>query len=115
MLAQRKRTSLSKRLALGAVVALVAALVVIQLFPYGRSHTNPPVRGEPAWNNPDTRTLAVRACYDCHSNETRWPWYTNAAPVSWLAQYDVDKGRRELNFSEFDRPPREPEEAAKEV
>jgi hypothetical protein len=95
--------------------AIVALLLVAQLVPYGRAHTNPPVRREPAWNSPATRALAVRACFDCHSNETRWPWYTHVAPLSWLTQRDVDEGRRELNFSEWDRPGREAHEAAKTV
>jgi hypothetical protein len=50
------------------------------------------------------RALAVRACFDCHSNETVWPWYSNIAPASWLTQSDVDEGRKHLNFSEWDRP-----------
>ena len=95
--------------------AIVALLLVAQLVPYGRDHTNPPVRREPAWNSPATRALAVRVCFDCHSNETHWPWYTHVAPVSWLTQRDVDEGRRELNFSEWDRPGKEAREAAKTV
>jgi hypothetical protein len=62
-----------------------------------------------------TRALAVRACYDCHSNETVWPWYSFVAPVSWLAQRDVDEGRRKLNFSEWDQPQKEARESAKAV
>ncbi|MEX2134878.1 MAG: heme-binding domain-containing protein [Acidimicrobiia bacterium] len=58
--------------------------------------------------------MAVRACFDCHSNETEWPWYTNIAPISWLIQSDVDEGREELNFSEWDRE-QEGEEAAETV
>jgi hypothetical protein len=83
------------------LIGLGGLLVVIQAVPYGRSHTNPPVVAEPAWDTPATRDLAVRACYDCHSNETIWPWYTNVAPVSWLATRDVDEGRKEINFSEW--------------
>jgi hypothetical protein len=64
------------RILLGAV----ALFALIQVVPYGRSHTNPPVQSEPKWDSPQTRALAVRACYDCHSNETTWPWYTNVAP-----------------------------------
>ena len=87
---------------LGALLAiLVAGFLLIQLIPYGRSHTNPPVVQEPAWDSPTTRTLAQRACFDCHSNETAWPWYTNIAPVSWLTQRDVDEGRQRLNFSDI--------------
>ena len=83
------------------LLAAVGLFVVIQLIPYGRNHTNPPVAAEPQWDSPQTRELAVRACYDCHSNETTWPWYSNVAPVSWLTQRDVDEGRQRLNFSEW--------------
>ena len=64
---------------LGTAVAVV--LVAIQLVPYGRDHRNPPVTQEPRWDRPETRALAMRACFDCHSNETVWPWYTYVAPV----------------------------------
>ncbi len=81
------------------LVLFVGGFVLMQLVPYGRNHNNPPVVSEPNWDSPETRALAVRACYDCHSNETKWPWYTNVAPVSWLIQREVDEGREELNFS----------------
>jgi mono/diheme cytochrome c family protein len=84
------------------VVAIVAiGFVAIQLVPYGRDHTNPPVTGEPAWDSPQTRELAKAACFDCHSNETVWPWYSNVAPISWRLQNHVDEGRSRLNFSEW--------------
>ncbi len=86
------------------LVAAVALFALGQAVPYGRSHSNPPVQSEPKWDSPQTRALAVRACYDCHSNETTWPWYTNVAPVSWLTQHDVDSGRSTLNFSEWNTP-----------
>ena len=101
----------ARRIGLG----LLALLVVIQVVPYGRAHANPAVTSEPAWDRPETRALAVRACFDCHSNETVWPWYSNVAPVSWLIQRDVEEGRSKLNFSEWDRPPREVGEAAETV
>jgi len=90
-----------KRLLIIVGLLLVGAVVVLQLIPFGRNHTNPPVISEPAWDSPETRALAVRACFDCHSNETVWPWYSNIAPFSWLVQQDVDEGRRSLNFSEW--------------
>jgi hypothetical protein len=64
------------------LLILVGGFLLIQLVPYGRAHANPPVVKEPAWDSPTTRALAKRACFDCHSNETVWPWYTNVAPVS---------------------------------
>jgi len=97
------------------VIAIIGLLVAIQFVPYGHAHTNPSVRAEPAWDSSETRTLAVRACYDCHSNQTTWPWYSNVAPISWLIQREVDEGRRELNFSEWDRPQREARDAANQV
>ncbi len=74
----------------------------IQLIPYGRDHANPPVVREPSWGV-QTRNIAQKACFDCHSNETVWPWYSNIAPISWLIQHDVEEGRRYLNFSEWGR------------
>ena len=74
-------------------------LLLIQLVPYGRDHTNP-TGGKPiAWDSKRTQELMTGACMDCHSNETKWPWYSNVAPVSWLVQRDVDDGRDELNLS----------------
>jgi hypothetical protein len=105
----------TRRIVTGAGLAAAAALVVAQLVPYGRSHTNPPLRAEPGWDSPETRALAVRACFDCHSNETVWPWYASVAPMSWLVQHDVDEGRAYLNFSEWDRPQEEAVEAAETV
>jgi hypothetical protein len=92
---------LIKRILLLFGFGVVGLFLLIQLVPYGRNHNNPAVVSEPAWDSPETRGLAVRACFDCHSNETRWPWYSNVAPVSWFVQRDVDEGRVSLNFSEW--------------
>ncbi len=89
--------------------------VVAQLVPYGRDHANPKVTKEPAWDSPQTRELARRACFDCHSNLSRWPWYSNIAPVSWLVESDVHEARHKLNFSEFDKPQRKASDAIDEV
>lgn len=90
-----------KKIAKWGAILLVGGFVLIQLVPYGRNHTNPTIQSEPNWDSPETRALAERACFDCHSNETEWPWYSNVAPVSWLVQHDVEEGRYELNFSEW--------------
>ena len=92
-----------------AILVLVAVLIASQAVPYGRDHHNPPVVLEPSWDAPRTRALAKDACFDCHSNETTWPWYANFAPVSWLVQYDVMEGRRHLNFSDWRRGERKGE------
>lgn len=83
------------------LVLAVGFVLAIQLIPYGRDHDNPPVVAEPPWDSEQTRELAVVACFDCHSNETIWPWYASVAPVSWLVQRDVDRGRSKANWSEW--------------
>ena len=96
-------------------LALLAALVAIQLVPYGRDHAAPPVTDEVAWPDAGARELAVAACYDCHSDETVWPVYSFVAPMSWLVQRDVDGGREALNFSAWARSEEDGEEAAEAV
>jgi mono/diheme cytochrome c family protein len=98
---------------LGIVTAM---LVVIQFVPYGRDHTNPPVVAEPQWDSPKTRERFMKACGDCHSNETKWPMYSNIAPFSWLIQYDVVEGRKVFNVSMWGvQEENEGEDAAEEV
>ncbi len=63
------------------------------------SRTNPPVESEVAWDSPRTRELFFRACADCHSHETSWPWYSAVAPVSWLVANHVRTGRLDMNIS----------------
>jgi hypothetical protein len=92
-----------KKLIGGLLLAALALFGIIQLVPYGREHANPAVVQEPQWSSPQVRAIAQRACFDCHSNVTIWPWYSNVAPFSWLIQHDVDEGRRRLNFSEWGR------------
>lgn len=89
----------TRRGLIGGVILFVA----IQAVPYGRNHTNPPVVAEPSWDSESTRELAERACFDCHSNETVWPWYSSIAPISWMLQLDVNVGREELNYSVWGR------------
>lgn len=62
--------------------------------------TNPPVEHE---LEADEEVMEVlrRACYDCHSNETDWPWYSWVAPVSWLVADDVEEAREHMNFSDW--------------
>lgn len=87
------------RLILVAGGAVLALVLFLQIIPIGRS--NPPVLREPKWDSPQTRALAKRACFDCHSNETTWPWYSYVAPVSWMVAHNVNEGRSRLNFSEW--------------
>ena len=94
---------------------IVALFLIAQVIPYGRAHTNPPVVAEPAWDSPATRALAKRACFDCHSNETTWPWYSHVAPTSWFLQSHVDDGRERMNFSEWNKPYRAASRSGREV
>jgi hypothetical protein len=92
-----------KRLLLFLVGALAIIVIAIQFVPFGRPTPNPPTVREPRWDTTRTRELAVRACFDCHSNETRYPWYSHVAPVSWLVNKDIEGARGQVNFSEWDR------------
>ena len=83
---------------------VAALLAVVGFISAGRSvrlrHVNPAISGElPA--PPKIEAILKRACYDCHSNETRWPWYSDLAPLAWWIEQDVELGRKELNFSEW--------------
>jgi hypothetical protein len=86
---------------IGIILLGICFFAGIQAIPYGKNHINPPVVQEVKWDSPQTRQLAQRACFDCHSNETTWPWYSTVAPVSWLVYHDVEEGRQNLNFSDW--------------
>ncbi len=82
------------------MVLLVVFFIASQFVPVARS--NAPVENEisaPA----EVKAILKRSCYDCHSNETVWPWYSYVAPMSWLVAHDVEEGREEMNFSRWDR------------
>jgi len=92
------RTWLSpRRLAIGTLILLAA----IQLIPFWRWETNPAAQSQPKWDSAATRALAQRACYDCPSNHTTWPWYASVAPAAWLITRDVIAGRDKLNFDDW--------------
>lgn len=86
-------------------MVLVAAVVGIQFVPVDR--TNPPVRTTIEAPD-DVERILRQACWDCHSNETEWPWYAHVAPVSWLVTGDVQEARGEMNLTEW--PADDPEE-----
>ncbi len=78
------------------LLGVLSLLLVAQLFRIDK--TNPPITGD--IRAPENVDRVLRnACYDCHSNEVRWPWYSDVAPVSWLLANDVREGRSELDFS----------------
>lgn len=86
--------------------AIVAALALAAAQFYQPSRANPPA--DPAVSfaavaNPPKEVVAIvdRSCRDCHTHNTVWPWYSTISPVSWLVAGDVEKGRRKLNFSQW--------------
>jgi hypothetical protein len=105
-------TSTAGRMGVVAVLASgVLTFGIIQLVPYGRAHSNPPVTGEPNWANAETRQLMVDSCFACHSNEVVYPPYASIAPISWEVQHHVEEGRDAVNYSEFATNPGEAEES----
>ena len=95
------RTRLRRLLRAGLVAAIVV-VIAMQLVPYGWSKPNPPVRVAATWPDAESERIARSSCYACHSNETDWPAYSYVAPMSWLVRRDVEQGRDELYFSEWD-------------
>jgi hypothetical protein len=104
-----------KRLLPFVGAALVVLVVAIQFLPFGRPAPNPPTLREPRWDSPRTRELVARACMDCHSNNTRYPWYSYVAPASWLVNKDIAEARERMNFSEWDRVQRGASEAVEVI
>jgi hypothetical protein len=86
---------------LGSLIVLAAVLFLLMQIIPGNPPSNPPVIAEPTWDSPATRALAKRACFDCHSNETVWPWYAHVAPSKWLVVQDTERGRAMFNFSDW--------------
>jgi hypothetical protein len=113
--AEKKMQTMRATIVKRSLMVIAGLLVAVQLVPFGRDHTNPPVVKNPEWDSDTTRDLAKRACFDCHSNETSWPWYSNVAPMSWLVQRDVDQGRDILNFSMMQNRQRKASFASEEV
>ena len=86
-------------------IGIIALVVIIQFFPSGRPEVIENNKNDLSANNqlPDSvQQLLKSACYDCHSNETKYPWYAYVAPVSWLVSRDTWMGREHLNFSEWE-------------
>jgi hypothetical protein len=106
------RLDVSKMLLRLSLVAVVV-VVVIQFVPVER--TNPPVEAD-FDGPPEVAALLKTSCYDCHSNETRWPWHSRVAPASWLVAHDVEEARGKMNFSLWGTyDPRRQEKLAEEI
>jgi hypothetical protein len=100
------------------IVAVCAALAIAAQF-HQPDRTNPPADPalDLAQNTPvpkEVQAILRQACYDCHSHETVWPWYSRISPVSWMIAKDVTSGRRHLNFSLWGRYPQQRRERALE-
>jgi hypothetical protein len=107
------RMKLWKKILIGLGLTVVVAMLLIN-----PKRTNPPVapgRDLLASNTPPAEIVTIlrNACYDCHSHETKWPWYSRVAPVSWWVVDHVNHGREELNFSEW--PHDDPKRAARRL
>ena len=88
------------------LVIVVCALVIVQFIRPAK--TNPVIDPSQTVESrlqvtPEAAAILDRSCNDCHSNKTRWPWYSNVAPVSWFVIDHVNEGRENLNFSEWGR------------
>jgi hypothetical protein len=86
-----------------AVAALIGAFAIQLARP---ARTNPATASDrtmtaAAHLTPEADAVLVRACRDCHSNDTRWPWYSNVAPISWFVIDHVNHGRRHFNYSDW--------------
>lgn len=78
--------------------ALAAIIIAIQFIPVDRS--NPPIQSDIQAPS-SVSDILRRSCYDCHSHETHWPWYSRIAPISWFLAHHIHEGREKLNFSQW--------------
>lgn len=78
-------------------IGVIVALIALQFIP--ATKTNPKVTYQVKWDSEQTKEYFYRACADCHSNETDWPWYANVRPVAFFVVGHVDEGRKEFNIS----------------
>ena len=103
-----------KRILKWGISALVVVFAALQFFQPAR--TNPPLKADflkATAAPPEVAAMFREACYDCHSDETRWPWYSRVAPMSWQVAQDVNDGRQHLNLSEW--PADNPDRARKKI
>lgn len=99
-MAKSKRKGIVKKV----LIVLLAVFVIMQFF--GIDKTNPKIEKAKdliAMTNPpaEIETMLRTACYDCHSHESTYPWYSNIAPVSWFLEDHIEEGREHLNFSKW--------------
>jgi hypothetical protein len=82
------------------LILILFALFVIQFIPVNKTN---PIISEDMRASIEVKNILRNSCYNCHSNETKWPWYSNIAPVSWMIINDVDDARKKMNFSTWDK------------
>ena len=87
--------------------------MILLLVAASGNRTNPPIERTVDWDSPQTEALFDRACADCHSHATKWPWYAHVAPISWRVIEHVEEGREHFNISAADLG--EADEAAEEL
>lgn len=97
-------------------VAIILAIALVAAQFYQMPRTNPSFAPAQTIENivnvpPDVHATLTRACADCHSDETRWPWYSHVAPTSWFVIDHVNQGRRRINFSTWVRAGKEPQDS----
>ncbi|MGE5400207.1 MAG: heme-binding domain-containing protein [Ignavibacteriales bacterium] len=107
--------SRKKKIGIWIASGIIILLLVIQLIPVDHSTGNNIVINEPKWDSERTREYAKRACFDCHSNQTKWPGYSYIAPVSWFVTDHVHEGKRKLNFSEWKYTPKKAKRIISEI
>ena len=86
------------------IYALLASLLIIQFIRPEKNESKGPFPNDIQTKFPMGSTVKAtieRSCYDCHSNNTRYPWYYHIQPITWWLQHHVDEGKSELNFNEF--------------
>ena len=104
--AKEKRRLMRRSLVLSALGAFALGGVAVQFVPVKGIGQNPSERYA-VKAPPEVEAILRRSCYDCHTNETAWPWYARIAPASWLVARDVKKGRARFNMSEWSDDDRE--------
>jgi hypothetical protein len=86
------------------LLVLVAIFIIIQFIPYGKP-SNQPLAGKDLFEvtelPQDVGIILKNACYDCHSQKVKFPWYSNVAPVAWLVARDIKEARENLDFSKW--------------
>lgn len=85
---------------------IVLVFIIFQFIPYGKEKTNPKTDKALEITAPkNVKSILEKSCYDCHSNKTKWPWWSYIAPASWSISDDVTGGRKALNFSIWKKYP----------